>query len=234
MIDNTNKYTVMQKNQYDDDASKWTVEERDHVVGNFDNHNNWKDYEYLFKKLKTEGKVALDFGCGPGRNIVKYWDQFKRIDGVDISEKNLDNARLWVNHNNLDSSKINLIHCNGVDLSNIDNDTYDFVFSTICLQHICVHEIRLNYFKEFHRILNKKGWFTAQMGFGLGHPRSVAYHDNNYEAMGTNSLCDTRIENPDNLQNDLESIGFKNFEYYVRPVGPGDGHGYWIFFRAQK
>lgn len=30
---------------------------------------------------------VLDFGCGPGRNIVKYNKRFNRIDGVDIAKE---------------------------------------------------------------------------------------------------------------------------------------------------
>ena len=36
------------------------------------------------------------------------------------------------------------------------------------------------------------------------------------------------------IEKDLLSIGFKNFKYYIRPTGPGDGHPNWIFFNAQK
>jgi len=61
-----NKYTVMQQTQYDLEASKWTLDNRDAVVGAFDEHNSWKDYDnYLFKDINTKNKIALDFGCGP-------------------------------------------------------------------------------------------------------------------------------------------------------------------------
>ena len=32
----------------------------------------------------------------------------------------------------------------------------------------------------------------------------------------------------------MKEIGFENFNYYIRPVGPGDGHPNWIFFNATK
>lgn len=228
-----NKYTKMQQSQYDNEASVWTLDNRDPVVGSFDAHNNWKDYDdYLFKSVETTGKVALDFGCGPGRNIVKFRDRFSRIDGVDISDGNLNNARIWFAKNNL--ALPNLYKNNGTDLSEIPSDTYDVVFSTICMQHICVYDIRFNLLKEFRRVLKLGGSICIQMGFGLGHFSSVGYFENNYDAQYTNSGCDTRVESANQLKDDLDKIGFSNFSFDIRPTGPGDIHGNWIFFRATK
>lgn len=159
-----NKYTIMQQTQYDLEASKWTLENRDAVVGAFDEHNSWTDYdEFLFKNINTKNKIALDFGCGPGRNIVKFNKLFNQIDGIDISDINLQNAKQWISSNNI---KIpNLFKTNGLDLSPIVNNSYDVVFSTICLQHICVHEIRFGLLSEFYRVLNNNGNLCFQMGF---------------------------------------------------------------------
>jgi len=167
-----------------------------------------------------------------GRNIVKFNNKFHQIDGVDISNINLQNAEKWISSNNLIIPK--LIKTNGLDLSEIKDNTYDIVFSTICLQHICVHEIRFNLIKEFHRVLKDNGNLCFQMGFGPSHPRSVGYYENNYDAKGTNSGCDTRVESSAELENDLNKIGFKNFTYDIRSVGPGDVHDQWIFIRCNK
>lgn len=232
-MDSNNKYSQMQQKQYDHEASVWTPDYRDPVVGSFDKHNVWEDYDnFLFKDIPTNGKIALDFGCGPGRNIVKFANRFNRIDGADISGINLKNAALWCQHNNL---PIPIFYQNnGTDLSLVLDNTYDIVFSTICLQHICVHDIRFNLMKEFHRALKPGGAICLQMGFGVGHPITVGYFDNHYDATITNSGCDTRVDSPDELKSDLDKIGFRNFEYDIRPVGPGDAHGGWIFFRAFK
>lgn len=233
-MDSDNKYTKMQQKQYDDHASHWSLTDKDHVVGSFNEHNSWPDYdEFLFKSLDTTDKVALDFGCGPGRNIVKFANRFKQIDGIDISSVNLDKAKIWFEHNNLQMTP-NLFKNNGVDLSVLADNSYEIIFSTICIQHIRVHEIRYSLFKEFLRVLKPGGAICIQMGFGPGHPRTVGYYDNNYEAEGTNSLCDTRIDNVDEIQSDLEKIGFSNFLFNIRPRGPGDGHNNWIFFQAFK
>ena len=230
-----NKYTMMQKEVYRSGSACWNINERDAVVGSFDSHNNWDDYEFLFRDIENcENKIVLDFGCGPGRNLVKYSNKFKHIDGTDLDEMNLQNAIRWIEHNNIEKEKHNLILCNGIDLNRIDNETYDIVMSTICMQHICVYDIRFNYLKEFYRVLKNGGHITIQMGYGNPSPSCVDYYDNYYEATSTNRGCDTNISDYKQIEKDLLSIGFKNFKYYIRPTGPGDNHPNWIFFNAQK
>jgi ubiquinone/menaquinone biosynthesis C-methylase UbiE len=232
------RYSAMQYNMYINLANRWSIDNRDPVVGTFDAHNDWKDYDdYLFRDLPTDttNLVALDFGCGPARNLVKYGNKFQIYDGVDICEVNLENGKKWILHNDMDLSKHRLYKCNGTDLSSIGTDTYDIITSTIALQHICVHEIRFNYFKEFFRILKSGGMITLQMGYGYKYyGENVGYYENKYDATATNGLCDTRVDDPTQLEDDLKKVGFTDFKYYIRPVGPGDCHANWIFFSARK
>lgn len=85
-----------------------------------------------------------------------------------------------------------------------------------------------------HRALRDGGRISIQMGFGRDSPSTVGYFDDFYEALGTNRSCDTRVESPDQLRSDLEAMGFRDFESWIRPVGPGDLHPNWIFFTAVK
>lgn len=233
-LDN-NKYSNMQRDIYQKYGAKWSLDNKDEIVGPFDLHNNWADYDLLFKDIPDlQDKICLDFGCGPGRSLVKYAPLFRRIHGVDISQVLLNKAKEWIEYNGLDVDLFELYISNGYDLQLIGPNLYDVVMSTICLQHICVHEIRLNLFKEFYRVLNDGGYFTAQMGFGSPSPLTVPYNANYYDAIETNRACDTAIENEEQLKNDLYSIGFKDFNFYVRPVGPGDLHPNWIFFNVRK
>jgi ubiquinone/menaquinone biosynthesis C-methylase UbiE len=227
----------MQKTFYEGAAasSRYDQTEKvDAVVGSYDEHNRWPDYDRYLMRYVTEqhkDKVALDFACGPGRNIIKYNHLFSRVDGADIALNNLIKAK-----ENLDFHKVeapNLYHTDGTGLGDAQDNAYDFIFSTIAMQHICVHQIRYKIFQDMYRCLRKLGRISIQMGFGVS-PGKAGYYDNVYDATRTNSGHDTMVEDADYVDLDLKRIGFNNFEYWVRQRGPGDSHPYWIFFTACK
>ncbi len=235
MADPNNKYTALQRGIYDGGYSQWHGYNRDAMVGSFNQHNEFNGFDELFKGLDTAEKVALDFGCGPGRNIVRYQGLFERIDGVDISVVSLEKAKLWLQHNNVPVPK--LYPCNGVDLRDIPDEQYDIVFSTICLQHICVYEIRFSYLKEFFRVLKPGGWLTFQMGHGPSLPQCRDYYDNFYDADTTNGTCDVTVASQLQLHGDLLKVGFSNFAHSLIPAPPYEPlhiHDFWIFARGQK
>ena len=231
------KYAQMQRAFYEDHAarSKYSKDEIvDNIVGSFTEHNIWPDYDRFLMKYVDGSfldKLALDFACGPGRSIAKYSHLFRRLDGADIAQGNLDNAAAYLTSFGL--SVPNLYVTSGIDLGGVPDNTYDLIFSTIAMQHICVHETRFSILRHMYRALRPRGRISIQMGFGVS-PNKAGYFENRYDAPGTNSACDTMIENPDYVEDDLRKIGFREFEYWVRPVGPGDSHPYWIFFTAVR
>ena len=237
-------YLNIQKHSYDKLASLWSIKHKNFVVGPFHRQNQWEDYELLFHAMfdfhgntthlpLASDALVLDFGCGPGRNLDKYASNFKRIDGVDISYINLNNAKVWLKH--AGTYKENIFYkTNGRDLSEVESGKYDAVMSTITLQHIAVHRIRFGLFREFRRVLKSGGWFTAQMGFGKGKLGAVPYNRDNINAGRRNGRTDVYVESPDQLYRDLKLSGFTDFEYWITEPGPGDEHPNWIFFRARK
>jgi ubiquinone/menaquinone biosynthesis C-methylase UbiE len=163
--------------------------------------------------------------------LVRYRDTFKRLDGVDISSVNIEKANGYTSNNGV---QCNLYVNNGVDLSIIESDIYDFVMSVIAMQHICVYDIRYSIMKDMYRVLKPGGAIAIQMGYGSPSPMTVGYYENYYDAQGTNRTCDVCIETPEQLEKDLLEIGYKNFQYIIGPVGPGDVHPNWIYFNAYK
>lgn len=228
----------MQKSQYDNEAKTWTINNKNPVVGWYGDHESSPLYDTeLFRGLKidkTKDK-ALDFGCGPGRCIVRFNDMFSQIDGCDISQVNLDNALL-----NLEDAGIeytgNLFVNNGQDIP-ADDDTYNIVFSVICLQHIACHDIRMSIMKDVYRILTSGGTFSFQMGAGK-RPNSASYYSNEWDAKGTNGSRDVQVDVDDNdrpfqLVEDLEKLGFEDIQWtHTNPIQ--DLHDSWIWVQARK
>ena len=233
-------YVKMQKQAYELFASADVVEsgriDGDYVVGSWRAHNEWQDYEdYLMRHVPRDaGWVALEYGCGPGRNLQRWSPLFARIDGVDISKNNLQNARRFLAGVLPADRQPHLFETGGMDCGAAPGSNYDFAFSTICLQHICVHEVRFSIFKSLFASLKPGGRLSFQMGFGVPSPATVGYFENHVQAIGTNRELDVAVGSPEELKGDLERIGFVEFESWVRPVGPGDVHPNWIFVTAVK
>jgi len=229
------KYLDMQLAYYDEFGKKWSLVEKDPVVGSYEKHNSWPHWEkLLFRDIETKKMLALEYGCGPGRNLIKFNNLFERIDGTDISKELLDKAKLNLDSRSLYNEKVKLIHGSGDDIP-VENNQYDLVFSTICLQHIACYDIRLNIFKEIYRVLKPEGFFSFQMGFGRKNRKnSCGYYENVIDAKKTNSGLDVRIEQESYIKDDLTiKLNFKNYQSII--VEPNcDTHEKWIFIMVQK
>jgi SAM-dependent methyltransferase len=232
MIRESQDYLNMQKSYYDVEASKWNLTDKNPVVGSYHQHNEWDDYnEFLFKDFDTSNLIALEYGCGPARNLIRFNDRFKRIDGTDISQINIDKA--IINLQDADISDYKLSVCDGKSIPFADN-SYDVVFSVICLQHICCYSVRLSIMKDIYRVLKPSGHLCFQMGFGLRSSAEPSYYENRYDIDGTNGHCDVNVLQEIDIKTDLENIGFKNYKSDIRPTGPGDSHPNWIWVQVEK
>ena len=209
-------------------------------TSNHEEHNTNSDYwDILLSDLKDKekwnNKVALDFACGRGRNVTNMLSlcDWKRVDGVDISNANIEyNKQDFKNQNSE-------WYCNnGVDVSDLKENEYDFIMSTIALQHIPVYDIRKSLITDLLRTLKSGGLFSFQMGYGEGLDselgRRSSYYDNSYDAKGTNSVHDVRINNEQDVIDDLTNIGYVNVTTEVRESYSDSGHTHWIYIKAYK
>ena len=227
MVNSNNQYTNMQKGAYAAGTSN-------HLEHN-DNPNYWDILlSDLKDKSKWDGKVGLDFACGKGRNVTNMLSlcDWERVDGVDISSANIQYC-----NNTYKEQNSNWYCNNGVDVSDLKDNEYDFIMSTIALQHIPVYDIRKSLITDLLRTLKPNGLFSFQMGYGEqikeGESR-YGYYENRYNVTGTNSYHDVRVQSESEIIEDLTKIGFVNIETYVKDTFSDSGHPQWIYVKAYK
>jgi SAM-dependent methyltransferase len=220
MNEQVQKYIEMQKQTYVYLPQCQTMEGSKPVIGYKDSFcSESLDFignNYVIDNEDYINSIALDFGCGIGRLISLFCNRFKQIDGVDLSPIFLKHAREY----GIPDNSI-LYQCNGYDLSEIPSSKYDLVYSGWVMEHICVHEIRNNYFKEFYRVLVPGGKISILMEGGdkyLPNTPSVDWYSNFYDAPSTNSTNDVRIDNIFNIVDDLVKIGYYNINFTVFPL----------------
>jgi ubiquinone/menaquinone biosynthesis C-methylase UbiE len=226
-----NKYTEMQKNFYE--AETETMKQANHCQHNA-NPDYWEILLAPLDKMNVKKSIALDFGCGCGRNVLNMAKKYKlkEVHGCDISSNNVKYSESFLKENGITNSKF--FTTDGVSLQPATSDTYDFLMSTIVLQHIPVYDIRKTILTDFYRVLKTGGVLSFQMGYGTGRTLPTAeYYDNIYDAQSTNSAHDCRVTDESQIINDLNEIGFKNITTIVRPAFE-DNHTQWIFVRAEK
>lgn len=127
--------------------------------------NSLKMLEKHWDKVEDRSK-CLDFGCGIARVTIPLSEKFESVTGIDISGEMLKKAR--TNCNKLNIKNIDFNKCNGVDLSNILDDTFSFVWSLVVLQHIEPDNVRDSVRKELMRVLKPGGWMFCQDEYFIG------------------------------------------------------------------
>jgi len=216
MSEHLNAYARMQKAFYDDTAQ--AVEE---IVGNYDFHENFPYETHLLHRYGDIRKPVLadaarargfEIGCGEGRMVRRMARMLAQVDGADISEKMVQAAR-----ERAPGAQIFL--SSGTDCGAAPSDGYDFVYCTISLQHICVHETRARILDDVVRILKPDGCATLQFFFSKYYPycrtapppvneaflvdvhhldrRHARWHEDRWDAAGTNSVCDVAFGTQD-------------------------------------
>jgi ubiquinone/menaquinone biosynthesis C-methylase UbiE len=224
--------------QYWNNCAKiWNYNNKNSITEHSLQHDKHTDYDkYLFRNIDTKDKLALDFGCGTGRNIMRFYKLFNRIDGCDISDEVLTKCRQNLTYNNYENGVY--YSTNGVSLSQIESKIYDVVYSTLTFQYIPVYNVRYKLFLEIYRVLKKGGWFTFQMGFGKFKDigiREHSYKSNYYDHKP--HMSDMKVYvSKQHLKNTLTIVGFINIKFIYRDPGPGDEKIYpqWVYVRAQK
>jgi len=111
--------------------------------------------------LPLQQQRALDFGCGVGRLSQALADHFERVVGVDISQSMVRRAEQCNVHGN----RVRYLANAADNLEILDDDSFDFIYSNITLQHI-PPESAGEYIREFFRVLRRGGLAVFQVPSG--------------------------------------------------------------------
>jgi ubiquinone/menaquinone biosynthesis C-methylase UbiE len=238
-------YLQMQKSEY---ARTFREHGDGAVVGSYDFHEN-VPYETLLLHRYGDvrrpifngfaGLTALDYGCGEGRMIRRLSGIFERVDGVDISEDMAANARARCPGSNVWVTS-------GRNCADAPSDAYDFVYSTISIQHIGSFDVRDSILHDLKRVLKPGGKGTLQMLFAKDYPframnvkgqvgntlveimplddQHAGWFENKFDAERTNSGCDTVIGAAQlpQIRTYLETM-FKDVEFWFHDISIGRG-----------
>jgi SAM-dependent methyltransferase len=106
---------------------------------------------------RPAGGRALDFGCGVGRLTQALAEHFDHVVGVDISYTMVEAAQRFDRHD----GRVRYLVNTEPDLRLLEDASFDFVYSSITLQHI-PPEPAARYVAEFIRVLRPGGLAVFQ------------------------------------------------------------------------
>ena len=222
LLSGKKRYAAMQKAIYTfvDPRNEFQVKEV--IIGHYAAHEEYPYEKYLLQKVRDPSQtVALDFGCGPGRMLLRMSKLLQRVDGVDISARLIEICDEWTR--GIDA--VGRLYVNdGTSLEQIESDRYDLVYSTIALQHISVASIREELFREFYRVLKGGGRLALQMIY-TDKPREqwsshCTWNQDLFDAEGTNGQCDVLIteDTLQEVESSFSKCGFSNFSHELAPM----------------
>lgn len=128
----------------------------------------------VFSEVERLGRApgrgrALDFGCGVGRLTRALGTQFETAVGVDISEAMVEQARVLNEAFPACEFRLNT----AADLSQYESGSFDFVYSSLVLQHLPSVAHIQGYVAEFLRIARPDGLVVFGTPCEISFPYSL-------------------------------------------------------------
>jgi 2-polyprenyl-3-methyl-5-hydroxy-6-metoxy-1,4-benzoquinol methylase len=109
----------------------------------------------FFESLGVDpsGLTALEIGCGAGRMSRALASRFKTVFAYDFSEEYVSIAK----KNNSHLTNVTFAVNDGVSFPEIENESFDFVFSGWTMQHMPTKAVVIKNIEELARVLRKNG-----------------------------------------------------------------------------
>ena len=132
-------------------SAKTVYQSKRYLEWRFSIYPLFKEFMQLYGN--HDDQVILDYGCGPGNDLVGFliYTNAKKVIGIDTSEKALKFASQRLALHKVDPNRIELIHTSdSIDTLPIDDNTVDYIHCLGVLHHLSNPKAIL---REFHRIL---------------------------------------------------------------------------------
>ena len=110
----------------------------------------------------------LDFGCAVGRMTRGFSTKFRSCTGVDVSQKMVELASKY----NADRPNCAFVTSTTPRLP-FEDGTFDFVFTTLVLQHLPTQQMILNFISEFFRVAKVGGAVVFQLPIAVPLRRRI-------------------------------------------------------------
>jgi len=95
-------------------------------------------------RIPTTGRVMVELGCGAGRMTRTFGQRYERVLAIDLSSEMLQRAREI--HSQI--KNILWLRVGGGDLACLADDTADFFFSYLVLQHLPSQELAFSWWRS--------------------------------------------------------------------------------------
>jgi tocopherol O-methyltransferase len=152
--------------------------------------------------------TVLDAGCGIGGSAIWLAQNYNvRVDGITISEKQLEEAKNLTTKYKVD----HVVNFYQRDFLNtkFNDSSYSVVWA---IESVCHAEDKRNFIKEAYRLLKSGGRLIVDDGFLLRSPENK--HEQNDLNAFLEGMALSNLSFETDFKKSLEDVGFKNIKIY--------------------